>query len=293
MDKRKNVTNRILLQNTVELSLDQLAVAINQEHQDCQQAYRASVIYAYRTGELLLQAKRKLPHGQWLPWLAANCSDISERTAQVYMRIARRWPELEQSTTVIANLSLDDACKILTTRLPNRLEIPHTQAEWVLAKLGQKLCGCVWIARDDRSQTWNGDKLGDFSVDVLPPLGGIGNPTAQQIIQYIDVLWLSGDNYIVAAFEVELTTSIYSGLLRMADLIALCPNLNINLYLVVPNSRVQEVNKQLLRPTFKALKLHQKCRWIIIEELVQEWDGLMKYGTDPASINKLAHSLGN
>ena len=41
--------------------------------------------------------------------------------------------------------------------------------------------------------------------------------------------WLKG-NAVVAAFEIESTTSIYSGLLRMSDLIAMQPNLNIPLY---------------------------------------------------------------
>ena len=40
------------------------------------------------------------------------------------------------------------------------------------------------------------------------------------------MLWLKG-NAIVAAFEVESTTSIYSGLLRMSDLVAMQPNLNM------------------------------------------------------------------
>jgi hypothetical protein len=59
------------------------------------------------------------------------------------------------------------------------------------------------------------------------------------------VLWLKG-NSIVAAFEVESTTSVYSGLLRMADLITMQPNINIPLYIVAPDERrnkvIQEVN---------------------------------------------------
>lgn len=55
-------------------------------------------------------------------------------------------------------------------------------------------------------------------------------------IELIDVLWLQG-NAIVAAFEIENTTSIYSGLLRMSDLIAMQPNLNIPLFLVAPDDR--------------------------------------------------------
>jgi hypothetical protein len=54
------------------------------------------------------------------------------------------------------------------------------------------------------------------------------------------VLWLSGPA-VVAAFEIESTTSIYSGLLRMADLLALQPNLNIPLFLVAPEDRRSEL----------------------------------------------------
>lgn len=55
-------------------------------------------------------------------------------------------------------------------------------------------------------------------------------------IELIDVLWLKA-NGIVAVFEIESTTSIYSGLLRMADLIAMQPNINIPLYFVAPDKR--------------------------------------------------------
>ena len=47
----------------------------------------------------------------------------------------------------------------------------------------------------------------------------------------IDVLWLQGEA-IVAAFEVEHTTTIYSGLLRMADLVSMQPNLKLDLFIV-------------------------------------------------------------
>jgi hypothetical protein len=40
----------------------------------------------------------------------------------------------------------------------------------------------------------------------------------RRTVEMIDVLWLKG-SAIVAAFEIESTTSIYSGLLRMSDLI--------------------------------------------------------------------------
>lgn len=54
------------------------------------------------------------------------------------------------------------------------------------------------------------------------------------------MLWLNR-NAVVAAFEIENTTSIYSGLLRMAALVAMQPNLDIPLSMVAPDKRRQKV----------------------------------------------------
>jgi hypothetical protein len=170
-------------------------------------------------------------------------------------------------------------------------EQTHTEIQWMLAKLGSQLCDRVWIASNDHSKLWENEAFDDLSIDALPPLG-LGK-RAEKAIKYIDVLWLDSDNHIEAAFEIECTTQIYSGLLRMLDLVTLHPNITIPLYIVVPKARVEQVKNELSRPAFnnKNLKLHHKCRWIVIEELVKEWEGMMKYGSGAKTINKIAHSL--
>jgi hypothetical protein len=75
------------------------------------------------------------------------------------------------------------------------------------------------------------------------------HPRALDLIELIDVLWLRGDT-IVKAFEIEHTTSVFSGILRMSDLVALQPNLSIPLYIVAPDERRQKVIRELNRPTF-------------------------------------------
>jgi hypothetical protein len=84
----------------------------------------------------------------------------------------------------------------------------------------------------------------------------------------IDVLWLDG-NAIVAAFEIESTTSIFSGLLRMSDLLARQPNISVPLFLVAPDERREQVVRQVNRPTFERMKppLVDVCRYISFEGL--------------------------
>ncbi len=95
----------------------------------------------------------------------------------------------------------------------------------------------------------------------------------------IDVIWLGKNKSIKAAFEIECTTSIYSGLLRMTDLMELHGSLNFSFYIVIPEARVKEVKQQLSRPTFKAIELDKKCKWIIIEELDKKWKEMMEWST--------------
>ena len=90
-------------------SLEALAPAIVREHEAAVTAVRSGLEHARRAGDLLLDAKRQVPHGEWLPWLAAHCPEVSGRTAQAYMRIAKRWPELEANAKRVADLSLREA----------------------------------------------------------------------------------------------------------------------------------------------------------------------------------------
>src|SRR5204862_6017221 len=78
---------------------------------------------------------------------------------------------------------------------------------------------------------------------------------------------------IVRAFEVEHTTSVYSGLLRMADLLAMQPNLKIKLHIVAPDARRDKVLQEIRRPVFSMLEggsLSQTCTYLsydMVEDL--------------------------
>ena len=120
--------------------------------------------------------------------------------------------------------------------------------------------------------------LGNLS-EMVEELPTQFNEATNRTIELIDVLWLKG-NSIVAAFEVECTTAVYSGLLRMSDLLALQPNLNISLYIVAPGDRKTKVEQEILRPTFmlRQRPLADKCGFLAIDELKDKIDGAAKLG---------------
>ena len=151
---------------------------------------------------------------------------------------------------------------------PTRAEATaHTEVQWLLLKLGADFGFDVWVARNDRSRQYDKGKLASLPR-VRDSLPLSFDPLTMKTIELIDVLWLRS-NSIVSAFEIESTTSIYSGLLRMSDLIAMQPNLKIPLYLVAPDDRRDKVFGEVNRPTFSRLSppLWQVCRYISFDTL--------------------------
>jgi tetratricopeptide (TPR) repeat protein len=146
----------------------------------------------------------------------------------------------------------------------------HEEIQWILLKLGCKMGLDVWVAKNDRNTEIKGNYFNKIPklVERLPIQF---DEKTNKIIELIDVIWLNG-NAILAAFEIESTTSIYSGLLRMSDLISMQPNLNIDLYIVAPDERREKVISEINRPTFSKLTppVSQICRYIAFSKLKEQ-----------------------
>jgi hypothetical protein len=139
----------------------------------------------------------------------------------------------------------------------------------LLADLGAQLGMDVWIPKSDRNAVLGETKFAhDRLIDRLPMNY---DDTTLKTIENIDVLWLHGRS-IARAFEVEQTTAVYSGILRMADLLALQPNMDIKLHLVAPSSRRGLVFDQLRRPVFSLLDrgpLAEICTFLSYDSLAE------------------------
>ena len=152
----------------------------------------------------------------------------------------------------------------------------HTEIQHQLMTLGAEMGFDIWVARNDRSRNWTGRVLGELPrvIDELPTQF---NEATNRTIELIDVLWLKG-NSIASAFEVECTTSVYSGLLRMSDLLALQPNIDIRLFLVAPDERREKVKQEILRPTFSLREkpLAEVCGFVGFGKLTEQLEGIRK-----------------
>lgn len=159
----------------------------------------------------------------------------------------------------------------LPTAPPEVRESLRVQA--LLAEVGSRMGMQIWIPPADR-----GAILAEWKGDPSPLLERLPlnyDDTTLRTIQQIDVLWLKGRS-IKRAFEVEHTTSVYSGILRMADLLALQPNMDIRLHIVAPLTRRDKVFQEIRRPVFSLLErgpLSESCTFISydsVRELAEE-----------------------
>lgn len=95
----------------VARSLAEIAAAIDAEHAKAEATFHEGLLHARHAGTLLLEAKSRLSHGDWLSWLKTNCK-FSPRTAQRYMQLAEHWTEVVAK--VGENAGLHAALGLLT-----------------------------------------------------------------------------------------------------------------------------------------------------------------------------------
>jgi hypothetical protein len=66
-----------------------LAIKINAAHGVVKCNIKATIAEMMSAGDALREAKGLAGHGNWLSWLKANCPELSERTAHLYMQLAK------------------------------------------------------------------------------------------------------------------------------------------------------------------------------------------------------------
>jgi len=164
----------------------------------------------------------------------------------------------------------------------------HSEMQYHLLKIGNSLGYDVISASNDRSRSFKDSKFSFISLKDFPKIDT--SQDAFNTINLIDVVWFEKNtNRIVCAFEVEKSTSIYSGILRLSDLSFSLPSHNTKLYIVLPDSREKEVKIQLNRPSIKNNNL--EIQYILTSELRENCDVLCKFGDNHKILDKIAKKI--
>ncbi|HVB59082.1 MAG TPA: hypothetical protein VNE63_21965 [Candidatus Acidoferrales bacterium] len=194
--------------------------------------------------------------------------------------LAATYPLTEQDTRKLASHTVNRPDKIVAVSVPEDSgvvegteAIPETETresiriQALITTIGIRMGMAIWIPRSDRVGVLKECK--NEGTKLLERLPLNYDDTTLRTIEQIDVLWLRGRS-IIRAFEVEHTTSVYSGILRMADLLALQPNMDIKLHIVAPDAKREKVFQEIRRPVFSLLErgpLADSCTYLSYDSL--------------------------
>jgi len=166
----------------------------------------------------------------------------------------------------------------------------HTEVQGWLRDLGRALGFDVYVAANDRGRTWAGGLLGDRCLTDLP--AAIAARPGCDAVRLIDVIWFeAGTPHVAAAFEVEHSTSIYSGIVRLLDLALSGSERTVRgLYLVAPDEREDAVRAQIRRPAFRHVA-HLEVRYLPYGELARHREAMGRFGHGLKAVEAIARRL--
>lgn len=168
----------------------------------------------------------------------------------------------------------------------------HTEVQGWLRDLGLALGFDVWVASNDRSRVYGTGRLADGCRAELPAV--FTSSSAAETIRLIDILWLDRTSgRAEAAFEVEHTTSIYSGIVRMLDLALGFESEDQPAgayFLVAPDEREEEVRAQLARPAFSRVR-DLALSYLPYGELRQHREAIARFGSGLKAVRALSKPL--
>ena len=146
-------------------------------------------------------------------------------------------------------------------------QLTHAQVQTLLGAIGFTKGNDIWLPQADRAAL-------DWSLTEKFPLHNSlpqRFKTIEAVLSEVDVVWMRrGAGDLVALFEVEHTTSIYSGLLRFNDVHLVVPELHPRFSIVANDARRAVYVRQVNRPTFQRSGLSEICNFMEYENVV-DW----------------------
>jgi type II restriction enzyme len=179
-------------------------------------------------------------------------------------------PGLLEAQAVTLELPVEEQLEETSSTEPRT----HTEIQAKLRDIGLFEGFDVWVA--DRGISWNGRLLGEGCLTDLPV---VASERTRRVMRMIDVIWFrKGAGHPVRFFEIEHTTSVYSGLLRFNDVIIDFP---IPEAFVVGDGEKTSAKfeREIARRTFDHSGLRHVTKFLLYDQVRQTWKKYREVGT--------------
>ncbi|MDQ6965334.1 MAG: hypothetical protein Q9M23_00215, partial [Mariprofundaceae bacterium] len=168
----------------------------------------------------------------------------------------------------------------------------HSEMQAHLLKIGSALGYDVICASNDRTRCHAGTTLGSMSMSAFPALNV--DEAIAKTIRLIDVLWFEKDSHrVAAAFEVEKSTTITSGMGRMIDLHHSFPDSASSLFIVIPDKREKELQLLMQRPSVRATRVGVDMHYLLFSDIRKHCDAICMFGESKDVLQKIARKTGD
>jgi len=146
----------------------------------------------------------------------------------------------------------------------------HEEAEGLLLELGNMLGFDTYVSPRDRSKPYKDKTLGEIAT--LQEIPEFTFRSTLEIVSEIDVIWFKSEGYPEYCFEVEHTTNVRDGLLR---LLQISPLKGIKFFIIAPSEIFSKFQKEISRIPFARIK--DRYNFKSYQELVSFFNTATKY----------------
>jgi hypothetical protein len=153
--------------------------------------------------------------------------------------------------------------------------LSHSQIQTLLADIGRLKGYHVHVPEADLGKLdWSLAERFSLRADIPPGFDKVG-----AVLSQVDVVWIGADRPTVEAlYEVEHSTPIYSGLLRLNDVLLTDPR--VSRFSIVSNEGRRELfSRQVFRPTFTKSGLAELCSFLEYSNVIS-WHQRLERGTE-------------
>ncbi len=200
------------------------------------------------------QTKKGHKHLLWCPDEPHENGKISKKSTDIVISEVPNLNAFYKGLTLPDTVSTEELNKELREELNIDIKRRHAQIQIALYCIGRQLGYSTWIARNDQGIVYEGRQVRELEgiIDRLEEMQLMqGFPEAIKAALFIDCIWFKNGRMMPAVMEIEHSTGITSGLVRMKTFYDKAPRIKGMRYVIVAaDEERQKVIREASREQF-------------------------------------------